>query len=170
MGAYYTSKRPKVNWGEMGVQNKGECKGQVEKYKARLVAKGYNQRPGIDYNEVFALVACLETIKLLLSLAAQKNWSIYQIDVKSVFLNGFLEEEVYVEQPLWYIVKGEENKVLKLKKASYGLKQAPRAWNSRIDKYFHDNNFERCPYEHAIYTKVEKKIRICYLCACMWMI
>ena len=78
------------------------------------------------------------------------------MDVKSAFLNGFLEEEVYIEQPTGYEVKGHENKVLKLNKALYGLKQAPRAWNTRIDKYFQENNFMKCPHEHALYTKMEK--------------
>lgn len=118
--------------------------GDVERYKARLVAKGYNQRSGIDYEEVFAPVAHLETIRLIISLASQNKWKIFQMDVKSAFLNGYLEEEIYVEQPMGYKVKGHEGKVLKLKKALYGLKQAPRAWNSRIDKYFLENNFTKC--------------------------
>ena len=79
------------------------------------------------------------------------------MDVKSAFLNGILEEEVYIEQPLGYEVKGHEKEVLKLKKALYGLKQAPRAWNNRIDKYFQENNFTKCPYEHALYIKVQDK-------------
>jgi hypothetical protein len=73
--------------------------------------------------------------------------------VKSAFLNGFLEEEIYVEQPLGYIEAGNEGKVYKLKKALYGLKQAPRAWSTRIDKYFQENGFEKCPYEHVMYVK-----------------
>ncbi|KAL0554273.1 hypothetical protein IC582_008190 [Cucumis melo] len=129
-------------------------KGEVEKYKARLVGKGYSQRKGIDYDEVFAPVAGLETIRLLIVLAAQNNWKIFQMDVKSTFLNGYLEEEVYLEQPPGYSVKGQEDKVLKLKKALYELKQAPRIWNSRINKYFLDNGYLRCPYEHSLYIKV----------------
>ncbi|KAK6123269.1 hypothetical protein DH2020_042997 [Rehmannia glutinosa] len=78
------------------------------------------------------------------------------MDVKSTFLNGVLEEEVYIEQPKGYVVKNEEDKVLKLKKALYGLKQAPRAWNSRIDKYLQENGFTKCPHEHALYVKVRK--------------
>ncbi|PAM41459.1 hypothetical protein CEJ63_24880, partial [Acinetobacter baumannii] len=74
-------------------------------------------------------------------------------DVKSAFLNGVLEEEVYIQQPSGYEVKGHEDKVLKLKKALYGLKQAPRAWNNRIDKYFKENGFTKCPHEHALYIK-----------------
>ena len=76
---------------------------------------------------MFAPVAHMETIHLLISLAAQMKWKIYQLDVKSAFLNGYLEEEVYVEQPIGFVVKGHKDKVLRLKKALYGLKQAPRA-------------------------------------------
>ncbi|CAJ2640870.1 unnamed protein product [Trifolium pratense] len=134
---------------------KKNSKGEVERYKARLVAKGYSQRAGIDYDEVFAPVARLETVRLIISLAAQNKWKIHQMDVKSAFLNGVFDEEVYIEQPQGYEVKGEEEKVLKLKKALYGLKQAPRAWNARIDKYFQDKNFIKCPYEHALYIKAQ---------------
>ena len=104
---------------------KKNAQGEVEKYKARLVAKGYKQQAGIDYDEVFAPVARMETIRLMISIAAQHKWSIHQLDVKSAFLNGYLEEEVYVEQPPGYKKKGQEGKVLKLNKALYGLKQAP---------------------------------------------
>ncbi|KAH9670830.1 hypothetical protein KPL70_017126 [Citrus sinensis] len=107
--------------------------------------------------------ARLETIRLIISLAAQNKWKIFQMDVKSAFLNGFLEEEVYIEQPLGYVVKGHEDKVLRLKKALYELKQAPRAWNSRIDKYFQEKGFTKCPYEHALYVK-EKDGDILIVC------
>ncbi|KAJ7943125.1 Retrovirus-related Pol polyprotein from transposon TNT 1-94 [Quillaja saponaria] len=106
---------------------KKNAKREVEKYKARLVVKCYAQKQGIDYEEVFAHVACLETIQLLISFAAHKHWKIYQLDVKSAFLHGFLEEEVYVEQLEGYVIEGQEDKVVKVKKALYGLKQAPRA-------------------------------------------
>ncbi|KAM2853416.1 hypothetical protein FF1_024006 [Malus domestica] len=88
-------------------------------------------------------------IRLLISLAAQNKWKIQQMDVKSTFLNGVLEEEVYIQQPLGYEIKEHEVKVLKLKKALYGLKQEPRAWNNRIDKYFQKNNFIKYPHKHA---------------------
>ncbi|VVA38861.1 PREDICTED: Retrovirus-related Pol poly from transposon, partial [Prunus dulcis] len=78
--------------------------------KARLVAKGYAQKPGIDYNETFAAVARLDTIRTLIALVAKKNWKLYQLDVKSAFLNGVLEEEVYVDQLDGFIVQGEEDK------------------------------------------------------------
>ncbi|GKD48884.1 retrovirus-related pol polyprotein from transposon TNT 1-94 [Tanacetum coccineum] len=118
---------------------KKNAKGEVEKYKARLVAKGYKQKYGIDYEEVFAPVARLETIRMIIIIAAQYRWKIHQMDVKSTFLNGLLEEEVYMEQPEGYVAKGQEGKVLRLKKALYGLKQAPRAWNTGIDKYFQEH-------------------------------
>ncbi|KAL0551788.1 hypothetical protein IC582_010877 [Cucumis melo] len=86
------------------------------------------------------------------------------MDVKSVFLNGYLEEEVYLEQPPGYSVKGQKDKVLKLKKALYGLKQAPRMWNSRINKYFLDNGYLRCPYEHSFYIKVNGHGDILVVC------
>ena len=84
----------------------------------------------------------METIRLLIFGAAQFKWPIYQMDVKSAFLNGVLEEEVYIEQPPGYMQIGEERKVLRLKKALYGLKQAPRAWNTRLDEYFRKDGFE----------------------------
>ncbi|KAJ7961681.1 Retrovirus-related Pol polyprotein from transposon TNT 1-94 [Quillaja saponaria] len=143
---------------------KKNAKGEVEKYKARLVAKGYAQKQGIDYEEVFAPVARLETIRLLISFAAHKHWKIYQLDVKSAFLHGFLEEEVYVDQPKGYVIEGQEDKVLKLKKALYGLKQAPRAWNNRIDKYFQENGFVRCPHEYALYVKAHENGNVLFVC------
>ncbi|KAM7488108.1 hypothetical protein LguiB_025592 [Lonicera macranthoides] len=130
--------------------------GEVEKYKARLVAKGYAQQYGIDYTKVFAPVARLDTIRLVIALAAKKEWTIYQLDVKSAFLHGELNEEVFVEQPRGYEHKGEEQKVYKLKKALYGLKQAPRACYSRIESYFVKEGFERCNYEPTLFIKTEK--------------
>ena len=86
------------------------------------------QKPGLDYNETFAPVARLDTIRTLIALAAQRSWKLFQLDVKSAFLNGILQEEVYVDQPEGFVIKGKEDKVYKLYKALYGLKQAPRAW------------------------------------------
>ncbi|BFG32908.1 hypothetical protein CerSpe_191820 [Prunus speciosa] len=96
--------------------------GSIQKHKARLVAKGYTQKPGIDFNETFAPVARLDTIRTLIALAAQKGWKLWQLDVKSAFLNGILEEEVYVDQPDGFVVKGAKDKVYRLRKALYGLK------------------------------------------------
>ncbi|KAL4284533.1 hypothetical protein GQ457_16G014010 [Hibiscus cannabinus] len=145
-------------------KTKTNKEGQLEKYKARLVAKGYKQRQGIDYDKVFAPVARIETIRLLTAVAAQNKWKIYQMDVKSAFLNGYLEEEVYIEQPPGYIKQGHEDKVYCLKKALYRLKQAPRAWNTRIDEYFQKNGFIKSPYEHTLYTKKNEDGDIMIVC------
>ena len=126
------------------------------KNKARLVTKGYAQKYGIDYGETFALVARMDTIRAVLAIAAQNQWPVYQMDVKSAFLNGILEEEVYVDQPPGYTVKGHEDKVYKLKKALYGLKQAPRAWYSRIDSYLINNGFNRSSNESTLYVKTKR--------------
>ncbi|KAI5329222.1 hypothetical protein L3X38_028619 [Prunus dulcis] len=127
--------------------------GSVQKNKARLVAKGYSQKPGIDYNETFAPVARLDTIRTLIALAAQKEWNLYQLDVKSAFLNGVLKEEVYVEQPQGFVKDNEEIRVYKLNKALYGLKQAPRAWYDEIDSYFNRAGFKKSPSEATLYVK-----------------
>lgn len=127
--------------------------GKIEKYKARLVMKGYAQTAGVDYTEVFALVARWDTIRSLLVLAAQRGWSVFQLDVKSAFLYGELKEEVYVDQPEGFVKAGEEDKVYRLKKALYGLKQAPRAWFSRIESYFKKEGFQKSGYDHTLFFK-----------------
>ncbi|KAH9805142.1 hypothetical protein KPL71_002337 [Citrus sinensis] len=126
----------------------------IEKNKTwELVVKGFAQVPGVDYSDTFAPVARLDIIRLLLAVAAQKNWRVYQLDVKSAFLNGFLQEEIYVEQPEGYVKEGEEDKVYLLKKALYGLKQAPRAWYNRIDEYLRNLGFVRSLSESTLYVK-----------------
>eukprot|EP00253_Pinus_taeda_P032282 PITA_32282 len=134
-------------------KTKSNAEGKIERHKARLVVKGYKQLYGRDYEETFAPVARMETVRAVLSIAAQNKWKVYQMDVKSTFLNGVLIEEVYIEQPLGYVKKGQEHKVCKLKKALYGMKQAPRAWYSRIDSYLQENGFEKCEGEPTVYIK-----------------
>ena len=129
----------------------------MNKYKARLVAKGYAQKPGIDYNETFAPVARLDTIRTLIALASKKNWKLFQLDVKSAFLNGMLDEKVFVEQPEGFSVQRAENKVYKLNKALYGLKQAPRAWYSEIDTYLIMSKFKRSASEPTLYTRADSE-------------
>jgi hypothetical protein len=107
--------------------------GDIELYKARLVAKGYVQRVRIDFNEVFAPVAHLESVCMMLALTAHEHWEVHHMDVKSAFLNGTLKEVVYMQQPLRFIVADAEQRVLRLHKALYGLRQAPRAWNAKLD-------------------------------------
>jgi hypothetical protein len=121
--------------------------GEVDKCKARLLVKEYAQQHGIDYTELFAPVAWWDTIRMVIALAARNSWSVYQLDVKSAFLHGELNEAVFVEQPQGYEKKGEEYKVYKLKKTLYGLKQAPR------EAYFVKEGFERCNCEHTLFIK-----------------
>ncbi|KAI5344419.1 hypothetical protein L3X38_012296 [Prunus dulcis] len=130
--------------------------GTVQKNKARLVAKGYSQKPRIDYNETFAPVARLDTIRTLIALAAQKRWNLYQLDVKFAFLNGVLKEEVYVEQPQGFVKENEEIMVYKLHKALYRLKQAPRAWYDEIDAYFNSVGFKKSSSEATLYVKTSE--------------
>lgn len=134
---------------------KKNTKDEVVKYKARIVARGFVQKQGVNFDEVFAPVTRLETVRLLLALAAKNSWEVHHLDVKSAFLNGELLEEVYVNQPEGFVKKGQEHKVYKLLKALYGLRQAPRAWYSRLNKYLKELGFEKCPYEQAVYTKKE---------------
>lgn len=111
---------------------KHNADGSIERYKARLVAKGFTQVKGIDFDETFAPVARLDSLRYLLALAALEDWEIHQVDVKSAYLNGELDEEIYMEQPEGFAAKGEEGKVCRLLKALYGLKQAGRQWHLRL--------------------------------------
>ena len=132
---------------------KRDPKGNVVKHKARLVAKRYAQRHGVDYEEVFAPVARLETVRLILALAASGKWEVHHMDVKSAFLNGELQEEVYVKQPPGFENPRYPGKVLKLQKALYGLKQAPRAWNAKLDQELIRLGFCWSEEEHAVYKR-----------------
>ncbi|WJX32793.1 hypothetical protein P8452_21078 [Trifolium repens] len=138
--------------------------GKVIKYKARLVAKGFLQKQGLDYDEVFSPVARHETIRLMIALACSRRWPLFHLDVKSAFLNGPLEEDVYVKQPPGFELKGKESKVLKLNKALYGLKQAPRAWNKKIDQFFVMQGFRKCSVEYGVYVKCSDDKHMLIIC------
>jgi hypothetical protein len=138
--------------------------GEVKKYKERLVAQGFSQQPDIDYNETFSPVARIDTVRMVLAIAAQNRWIMHQMDVKSAFLNGYLEEEVYVRQPPGYEIDKYRDKVYKLRKALYGLKQASRVWYSRIDEYLISVGLNRSPSEPTLYTKVNQKGKILIVC------
>jgi hypothetical protein len=134
--------------------------GKVIRHKARLVAKGYAQRAGIDFDEVFAPVARLDSVRVLLAVAAHHSWEVHHLDVKSAFLNGDLTEEVYVSQPPGFVINGMEGKVLRLKKAIYGLRQAPRVWNAKLHSTLLSLGFTRCPSEHAVYAHGDASSRL----------
>ncbi|KAJ9542826.1 hypothetical protein OSB04_029332 [Centaurea solstitialis] len=122
-------------------KNKKDENGIVTRNKARLVAKGFKQQAGIDYDETFAPVARIEAIRIFLAYAAHKNFTVYQMDVKTAFLNGELKEEVYVSQPEGFVDRTKPTHVYILDKALYGLKQAPRAWYDHLSNVLLDNGF-----------------------------
>ena len=121
--------------------------------KARLVGQGYTQVEGIDLDETFAPVSRLEAIHILLAYANHHNIILYQMDVKSAFLNGKLEEEVYVAQPPGFEDPKHPDKVFRLNKALYGLKQAPRVWYDTLKEFFMKKGFKPCSLDPTLFTK-----------------
>ncbi|KAH9670831.1 hypothetical protein KPL70_017127 [Citrus sinensis] len=131
--------------------------GRVETFKARLVAKGFTQKEGIDYEETFSPVAMLKSIRILLSIAAVLDYEIWQMDVKTAFLNGHLEENIYMQQPDGFIQRGQEHMVCKLQRSIYGLKQASRSWNIRFDQAIKSLGFIQNIDEPCVYKKIQEK-------------
>jgi hypothetical protein len=138
-------------------RNKMNEQGEVVRNKARLVAQGYSQQEGIDFTETFAPVARLEAIRLLLSYAVNNGITLYQMDVKSAFLNGVISEEVYVKQPPGFEDLKNPDYVYKLKKSLYGLKQAPRAWYERLSNFLLENGFQKGQVDNTPFRKTMKK-------------
>ena len=128
--------------------------GNVTVYKARLVAKGFRQIQGIDYDETFSPVAKLKSIRVLLAIAAYFDYEIWQMDVKTAFLNGNIEEELYMMQPEGFVDPKDAGKVCKLQRSIYGLKQASRSWNHRFDSVIKEFGFVQNEDETCIYKKV----------------
>ena len=127
--------------------------GLIDRYKARLVAKGYSQTYGIDYDETFAPVAKMGTVRTLISCAVNFGWPLHQLDVKSAFLHGDLQEEVYMEIPPGFANNQTVGKVCKLKKSLYGLKQSPRAWFDRFRQAVCDMGYTQCNGDHTVFYK-----------------
>ncbi|GKB68137.1 retrovirus-related pol polyprotein from transposon TNT 1-94 [Tanacetum coccineum] len=131
--------------------------GGILKNKARLVARGYHQEEGIDFEESFAPVARLDVIQIFLAYAAHINMIVYQMDVKTAFLNGILREEVYVSQPDGFVDQNNLNHVYKLKKALYGLKQAPRAWYDLLSKFLFSQEFSKGTVDPTLFIRRQGK-------------
>ncbi|CAA7023599.1 unnamed protein product [Microthlaspi erraticum] len=145
-------------------KTKLNCNGNVERYKARLVAKGFNQKEGIDY-ETFSPVSRKDSLRIILALVAQYDLELHQMDVKTAFLNGDLEEEVYMCQPEGFIIEGQENMVCKLKKSIYGLKQASRQWYLKFDEIITKFGFkENIAADPCIYLKISGSKFIFLVC------
>jgi hypothetical protein len=134
-------------------KNKEGKKDEVVRNKSRLVAQGFSQKEWIDYEETFAPVARLETIRILVAFSMAKGFKLHQMDVKSAFLNGVLEEEVYVRQPLRFESEKYPHRVYKLQKALYGLKQAPRAWYGRLRGFLFERGFEMGKVDQTLFLR-----------------
>jgi len=132
--------------------------GNIERYKARLVARGYNQRKGLDYEETYAPVTGINSIRTLLSICALENLSMTQFDVTTAFLNGLLEEEVYLDHSEG--TKNQENKCLKLVKALYGLKQAPRAWYGTLKTRMEEMGFRQLETDLCVFTNSQTRTHV----------
>ncbi|GKA08740.1 putative ribonuclease H-like domain-containing protein [Tanacetum coccineum] len=137
-------------------RNKKDERGIMVKNKARLVAQGHTQEEGIDYDEVFAPIARIEAIRLFLAYASYMNFVVYQMDVKSAFLYGTIEEEVYVSQPQGFVDPAFPDKVYKVEKALYGLHQASRAWYETLSTYLLENRFRRGTIDKTLFIKKVK--------------
>jgi hypothetical protein len=144
----------------MGLQDKEESDGTVERFKARLVAKGFDQQSGVDYTETFSPVIKPSTIRIILAVAVQSEWDIRQLDVSNAFLHGNLLEEVYMEQPQGFAAKGQPDLVCKLHKAIYGLKQAPRAWFTRLSNFLLDLGFTASLVDTSLFIYICGSIQI----------
>ena len=138
-------------------RNKLNEQGEVVRNKARLVAQGYSQQEGIDYTETFSLVAKLEAIRLLLSYAVNHDIILYQMNVKSAFLNGVISEELFVKQPPGFEDLKHLDHVYKLKKSLYGLKQVPRTWYDRLCIFLIKNDFKRGQVDTTLFRRILEK-------------
>ncbi|KAJ0550450.1 putative RNA-directed DNA polymerase [Helianthus annuus] len=156
LGVWKLVEKPE-NYKKIGTRWVFKCKkddrGVVIRNKARLVVQGFRQIEGIDYNEVYAPVARLEAIRIFLAYASFKGFKVYQMDVKSAFLHGVVEEEVYVEQPPGFEDPVHPDRVWLLNKALYGLHQAPRAWYATLSTYLLENGFRRGLIDCTLFIK-----------------
>ena len=125
----------------------------IECYKTRLVVKGYTQEEGIDYEDIFSLIMRITSVHLILSIVTYIDLELYQMDVKTVFLNEKLNEEIYMDQPLGFETKGQECKVCKLKRSIYSLKQASRQWNVKFHQTILKDGFTMMKEDHCMYLK-----------------
>ncbi|KAK9062368.1 hypothetical protein SSX86_019554 [Deinandra increscens subsp. villosa] len=130
--------------------------GEIERYKARLVAKGYSQKEGVDFDETFSPVAKMVTIRCVISIAVQRDWPLFQLDINNAFLYGELNEDVYMCPPEGYYSKNE-TKVCKLVKSLYGLKQAPRMWNEKLVSVLNELGFEQSKCDYSLFIKSSKE-------------
>jgi hypothetical protein len=142
---------------------KQKSDGSIERYKARLVVKGFEQQGGIDYTETFSLVIKPATIRLVLAVSVYYNWMLCQLDVSNTSLHGFLEEEVFMEQPQGFVDSSKPDYVCKLHKSLYGLKQAPRAWFHRLSNVLLDLGFVGSTVDTSLFIFHQHSVHILFL-------
>jgi hypothetical protein len=143
---------------------KRRADGSIDRYKARLVAKGFSQKEGLDYKETFAPVARMPSLRALLAIAAAQDLEIHQMDVKTAFLNGDLEEDIYMQQPEGFVAPGQQSKlVCKLNKSLYGLKQAGRSWYKKIDGVLIELGFTPLHSDNCVYVQRKEQQPVIYL-------
>lgn len=135
-------------------KTKRDSFGNLERYKARLVAKGFTQKNGVDYKETFSPVSKKDSLRIIMALEAHYNLELHQMDVKTTFLNGSLEKEVYKDQPMGFIEKGKEHMMCKPKKSIYRLKQASRQWYLKFNDTAISFGFKEIAVDRCIYVKV----------------
>ena len=135
--------------------------GKIDRFKGRLVAKGFLQNYGIEFDETFSPVVRFTSIRALLAFAVSRNMFIHQMDVVTAFLNGTLDEDIYMEQPEGYVVPGKENLVCHLKKSLYGLKQSPQCWNRSFKEFMISQGFIQSAADSCVFIgKVNDQLAI----------
>ena len=139
----------------MGLQGDRDANGEISRYKARLVAQGFSQQEGVDYEETFAPVAKYSSIRTVLAISNELNLEVHQMDVKTAFLNGDIDTDIYMKQPEGFV--RDSTKVCKLRKGIYGLKQAARLWNSKFDAYLKERDYRASEADPCIYIKSAKR-------------
>ena len=138
---------------------KYKADGSLEWYRARLVAKGYSQKPHLDYTETFAPVVKFAALRTIIVIAATEDLELDSLDISSAFLNGDLEEEIYMSQPEGFAVLGKEHLVCRLKKSLYGLKQSPRQWYHKLNNMFMQLGFRHIKSDNCIYVWAKDSLR-----------
>ena len=147
-------------------KKKLKADGSIDKYKARLVIKGFRQKQDLDYFDTYSQVTRITSIRMLIAIASILNLEIHQMDVKTAFLNGELEEEIYMQQPEGFLSPGNEIKVCKLVKSLYGLKQAPKQWHEKFDEIMLSNGFKINESDKCVYIKC---LDVGYVIVCLYI-